>query len=250
MPLAVFVAVALAQIKADPLVDLGKTYGVQIEVVKEAFTTQAKGYTISGKPPTDAEMEKYTPLFVKEWSLYPPSLMKKAKVTKIVFCDGLQVGEQYRAAVPAFELDTMYYDPALGSFSPHYQRNVVHHEFFHMLDQRMGAMRVDPDWSALNAPDFKYGDGGEKMRAAGVGELTADIPGFLTRYGTAAVEEDKAELFAHLIVDSAYVTDRSAKDAVLAAKIAMLKRRVGNFESGLGDKFWLKPSATGNSPKS
>lgn len=241
MALSVLVMVALAQVQAEPFADLSKTYGIPIEIAKEPFTKQARGYTISGKAPTTAELEKYAPLFIKEWTLYPPSLMKKAKVTKIVICSGLLVGEQARAACPAFDLDTMYYDPAMGHYNPHYQRLVVHHEFFHMLDERMGILRKDASWSALNSEYFKYGTGGDKMREPGVGELTPDIPGFLTRYSTSAVEEDKAEIFAHLIIDTAFVKGRADVDAVLAAKIAMLKKRVADFEAGLGDKFW--PSA-------
>lgn len=222
--------------------DIEKAYGVKVEIPQSEFTVKPGGYTVSGKPATDAELKKYEPLFVKEWSLYPPSLMSKAKVTRIVNCRDLKVGEQERAAVPAFEIDTMYYDPALGSYSPQYQRNVVHHEFFHMIDQRMGVMRRDKEWSALNASDFRYGNGGRYMRNGNAGALRTDIPGFLSAYGTSAVEEDKAELFGHLVIDTTFVKDQALKDVVLMNKIGLLKKRLATFDSNMGDGFWGKVS--------
>jgi len=238
MPLCALLLPLLVRGVPPSLVDLGKKYGVEIEVASGAFTKEGYHYTLSGTAPTDAEMEKYATLFVKEWSLYPPSLMKKAKVVRIFFCDGLKVGDQIRAACPSFDMDTMFYDPALGSYNSGFQRSVIHHEFFHMIDERMGLMNPDREWSDLNPSTFKYGDGGKNMRTAGVGKLTSDIPGFLTLYGTSAVEEDKAELFAHLIVDPSFVSDRIAKDSVVSTKAVLLKKRLAGFDPAMGDSFW------------
>lgn len=215
-------------------------FGHKVEVRKAAFTDQAQGYKVEGNLATPAAMEKYAPLWIKEWSRYSPGVIAKAKVAKIVFCEKLTLNGQPRAAVPAFDLKTMYFDPALGSYAPDYQRSVIHHEFFHMMDYRMGKMRIDPEWSALNPKGFKYGTGGEKMRTSGVGNLTTEIPGFLTPYGTSAIEEDKAELFAHLIVNTKFVVDQASKDAVLASKIALLKKRLESYDAGFNADFWPK----------
>lgn len=206
-----------------------------------AFADQARGYKVEGDLATPAVMERYVPLWIKEWSRYPAGIMAKAKVTKVVFCEKLSLNGQPRAAVPAFDLDTMYFDPALGAHSSSYQRSVIHHEFFHMMDFRMGKLKVDPEWSALNPKEFKYGTGGKNMRTSGVGNLTTDIPGFLTPYATSALEEDKAELFAHLIVSTKFVTELAAKDAILAAKISLLKKRMEAYDSGFSADFWPKP---------
>ncbi|MBX3119641.1 MAG: hypothetical protein KF784_11290 [Fimbriimonadaceae bacterium] len=236
---ALIVALILSQAPGS-FQELERSYGVSVEVSQEAFSTTPAKYTVAGKPASEDQVKKYMPLFTKEWSLYPHSLMKKAKVTRIIICRDLSVNGQARAAVPAFEIDTMYYDAELGSYAPKYQRTVVHHEFFHMMDQRMGVMRKDPEWSALNAKDFGYGTGGKNMRNGDAGALREDLPGFLTQYGTAAVEEDKAELFAHLIVSAKFVADRAAKDPILANKIKLLKKRLEKFDPEMGEKFWVK----------
>ncbi len=232
---------ALLQVPSQ-LNDIGAKYRVKIEVANAAFTQPAKGYQIAGGKVDSDPLNKYAVLFSKEWNRYPASLISRANVTRIVFCAGLKVDQQERAAVPAFDLDSMYYDPVLGNYNAHYQQTVVHHEFFHMIDQRLRQMRVDPEWSSLNPTGFKYGTGGKNNRTTGIGELTKEIPGFLTIYGTTAVEEDKAELFAHMIVDPDFVMERTKTDSALASKVALLKKRLSQFDPGVTEAFWPKPA--------
>jgi hypothetical protein len=224
----------------DPIHDLAATFHVAIEEVKGPLAWHGDDYWVRGKPASPAELTAYEPVFVKEWSLYPPSYVQKAHLHRIVFAAALSMDGQLRAAVPACDADTMYYDPALGSYDPHYQRAVIHHEFFHFIDSRMKSLTYDPEWAKLNPTGFHYGSGGAQMRTSGVGRLTDKIPGFLTLYGTSAIEEDKAELFAHMVVDGAYVKDRAGKDPVLAQKIALLRSRLSNFDPAMGDEFWKK----------
>ncbi len=222
------------------LAETASAHGIEAVIPSADFVHKARGYEVSGGKPDSDSLVKYARLWIAEWNLYPEGLMKKAKVKKVVFAEKLRVGEQFRAAVPAFDLDSMYYDPAYGAGRGIYQRSVVHHEFFHMMDQRMGILYTDPEWAALNSSDFRYGSGGAKMREPGVGNLTKEIPGFLTRYGTAGVEEDKAELFAHLIVSSDFVAERAQNDSVLASKIVLLKKRLSGFHSGFNEEFWKR----------
>lgn len=219
---------------------LAATYHLKVVEIQQPYSWSDAGYVVKATPATPDQLKNYETMFIKEWSLYPPSYIAKAQVHSIVFGAGLSVDGQFRAAVPAFEGYTMYYDPALGSYSPEYQRRVIHHEFFHMVDQRMKLIYRDPEWSKLNPPGFRYGSGGAKMRTSGVGKLTDTIPGFLTLYGTAAVEEDKAELFSHMIVDASFVKDRAAHDPIVAAKIALLRQRLAKFDPAMGDGFWKK----------
>lgn len=209
--------------------DLATRYQVAFEAIKSPLKWKGDGYTVEMEPAADAKLEKYLSLFEKEWSRHAVELVRRARVKRVVIGRGLKMNGQERAAVPAFDGDTMYYDAELGDYSPSYQRVVIHHEFFHMVDQRMKLLRRDPEWSALNPPEFKYGSGGDKLRTLGVGELTDKIPGFLTPYGASAVEEDKAELFAHLLVNRNYVMTRAGTDSVLARKIALLQSRLSNF---------------------
>lgn len=224
----------------NPIKDLEAAYHLTVEEIQRPLEWRGDHYVVKANPASSAQLKAYEPVFVKEWTLYPPTYVAKARVHRIVFGVDLALNGQARAAVPAFDGDTMYYDPALGSYNLHYQRTVIHHEFFHMVDKRMRHLDADMEWSRLNPPDFRYGDGGAKMRTSGVGELTDTIPGFLTPYATSALEEDKAEVFAHMIVDGAYVRRRAAADPILAAKIDLLRRRLSEFDPNMGEQFWKK----------
>jgi hypothetical protein len=238
-PLLACLAVALySPTQSDALSELAAKQGIRIEIRNAAFTDQAKGYVISGGSVSESNMEKYKSLWVREWSRYSKDLLRQAKVDVVTFAEKLSVDGQIRAAVPAFDLRAMYYDPELGSKYPDYQRSVIHHEFFHTLDERMGKLKRDPEWTALNSPGFKYGDGGEKMRTNGVGNLSDKFAGFLTQYGTASLAEDKAELYAHLLVDPGEVAARLKNDSVLAKKVELLKKRLQEYSSNFTPDFW------------
>ncbi|HTQ11001.1 MAG TPA: hypothetical protein VMI31_13075 [Fimbriimonadaceae bacterium] len=237
IPAAAFVLISL---QSQNLKRLAERDHLQIDEIRHPLTWQGDGYVVAERPASAAQLAAYERIFVKEWSRYPASFIVKSAVHRIVIGVHLSMNDQLRASVPAFDGDTMYYDAALGARSAHYQRIVIHHEFFHLVDDRMKVIYHDPEWEKLNPPGFKYGQGGAKMRRSGVGELTDTIPGFLTRYGTSAVEEDKAELFAHMIVDGPYVRQREGADPILAAKIGLLEKRLAAFDPNMGPKFWKK----------
>lgn len=236
---ATLLALSVATLQAPAtFADAAKANGMTLEIIDRPYSWQGNGYKVEAQAPEPEALKKYEKLFVEEWNRYPASLFKKARVTKLIIASRLTLLGQVRAAVPAFEADTMYYDAELGNYRPDYQRVVIHHELFHMFDQRMGRMLRDPEWAALNPPGFKYGDGGDKVRNLGAGELTDKLVGLLTPYAASAIEEDKAELFAHLLVNPKFVADRAGKDPVLAKKIELLKRRMAEYDPNMGESFW------------
>ena len=235
--LAVSLLVRLVRMP-DSLVEIGKKYSVQVEVIDSPYSWTGRGYTIKADTPQATDLEKYAWLFASEWNRYPISAIKSAKLKRIIIGANISLNGQIRAAVPAFEANTMYYDTTLGNYSAPYQRMVVHHEFFHMIDQVEGILRKDSEWAALNAPEFHYGSGGEKVRNLGAGVLTDKLPGVLTVYAMSGIEEDKAELFGHLLVDRDYVEGRMKADSVIAAKVGLLKGRLGKWDAAINDEFW------------
>jgi len=54
------------------------------------------------------------------------------------------------------------------------------------------------------------------------------------------VEEDKAEIFAHMMVEGSYVTRRAARDDVLAAKVERMKELLEKFCPEMNSEFWKK----------
>ena len=70
--------------------------------------------------------------------------------------------------------------------------------------------------------------------------LTDKYSGFLNYYSTTGVEEDKAEVFANLIVDPAYVENRIKNDAVLRAKVKMMQKLLRSFCPDVNAAFWKR----------
>jgi len=195
---------------------------------------------IRGTTPGKSAMQRYAGLFVHEFRLYPPELIRRTQLKRVVFCEKLSFDGQTRNAVPDFEHDTLYLDVSRGGYSRDYLREVIHHEFFHIIDYRDdGQLYTDDAWSALNPPGFKYGNGGKAAQGvATMGVLTDKFPGFLDEYATTAVEEDKAEVFAHMVIDPDYVANRDKTDPVLTAKTKRMKELLVKFCPEMGPIFW------------
>ena len=222
------------------LARLAEKYAIEIVTDGATFPVKTEHGVVDGKPAKRAAIAAYATLFIPEFSLYPPELVKRAQLKRIVLCDELTFADQRRGAIPEYGSDTLYLDVSRGNYSPSYLRKVIHHEFFHIVDYKDdGEVYADEQWAALNAPGFKYGGGGKSAQGeSNASILTDKVPGFLTTYATTGVEEDKAELFANLLVDFAYVEKRARKDKVLAAKAERMRELLAAFCPEMNAAFW------------
>jgi putative zinc-binding metallo-peptidase len=228
-------------VKAE-LAAIEKAYNIEISAENPSFPVKSAYGTIDGKVATSGQLEIYIKLFVPEFTIYPASLVKRSQLKRVVLCTELAFAGQLRSAIPDWEHDTLYLDVTRGWWSKSYLRKVLHHEFFHIIDYRDdGNLYQDKTWSALNASGFKYGSGGQNAQDnSSSSVLTDQYPGFLNYYSTTGVEEDKAEVFAILIVEPAYIEERIKKDAVLQAKVTLMKKQLNKFCPELNNAFWEK----------
>ena len=229
----------MAQEKPD-LAAIGKKYGLEIVTSAPKFPVQMQTGVIDGAEAPKADAESYAAIFAFEWSLYPPELVKNTRLKQVVFCKDLAFAKQKRTAVPDFDHDVLYLDVVRGRNDDTYVRKVIHHEFFHIIDLRDdGKLYEDERWAKLNPPDFKYGPGGAKLQDdPSVTTTGQDVPGFLNRYAAAGVEEDKAEVFAHLIVEPKMMADRAKKDKYMRAKVERMKELLADFAPKVDKSFW------------
>lgn len=214
--------------------------GPKLVAVREVFSAPTPYGDITGEGVSDAEVAAYRRFFDPEWRRYPPAVLRLSGLREVRFCRELAFAGQRRAAVPDFERDVLYLDVERGRHSPTYLRKVIHHELFHVLDWKDdGRLYEDPLWAALNPPGFRYGNGGvNAQNDAGGSVLRHDLPGFLTTYSLAGVEEDKAEVFAHLMLDPEVVEERSRRDPVLRAKAQRIRLLLWRAAPELGAEFW------------
>lgn len=233
---------AFAQPKssASDLAAVAKKYGLEIVTDKPKFPIKIRSGVIDGVAAAKTDADSYAGIFAAEWSLYPLELVKKTKLKKVVFCQDLSFAKQFRTAVPDFENDVLYLDVSRGRSDEQYVRKVIHHEFFHIIDLRDdGKLYEDERWSKLNPPDFKYGPGGAKLQDDPTVTTTGrNEPGFLNRYAAAGVEEDKAEVFAHMIVEPKQLAERAKRDKYMRAKVERMKELLTAFSPKVDDAFW------------
>ncbi len=227
-----------------PVDNLANRLNITIQTDHEIFPAQSSRWVINGKNPETTSLIKYLPIFVYEFSLYPPDVIKRADLERIILCEDLVFDGQRRGAIPDWANNTLYLDVARAAYDPHYQRIVIHHEFFHMIDFRDdGVIDDDQGWKALNPPSFTYGKGGKFYQSQlGLGVPDNSLIGFLNRYSTTGVDEDKAEVFANMMVNYSVVDHRAKSDPIIKAKMEYLKKLLWQFSPTFDDSFWLKIS--------
>jgi hypothetical protein len=220
-----------------------KKYGVEVAWKNQKYPVKTYHGPIGGANASTTALDRYSTILAHEFLLYPPDFIRRSRLKQIVLCRGLSFDGQDRTAVPDFEHDTLYLDVVRGEHSRIYQRNVIHHDFFHIIDYRDdGELGSDKPWQSLNPEAFRYGNGGERMQDDPLSGLSSDRPGFLTRYATSAVGEDKAELFSHLMTEYAVVAQRAAEDRIIREKVSLLKARLAKYCPALDDAFWNQVS--------
>ena len=221
-------------------VDIERLLGLEVIASATDVAVDTPWGTLAGKPATGRQIDRYLRLLGVELAKYPPELFARIGLRRVVLCRDLHLGKQPRAAVPLRDHGSMHFDVVAGDFSRDYQRIVVHHELMHVIDERDdGTVYLDPEWSALNEPEFRYGNGGINAQNDPNASLhMTGVPGFLTSYATSAVEEDKAELFARLMVEPGYVSKRAEDDAILRRKVVRLKELLVSFCPQFDDRVW------------
>jgi len=251
-----FVLTTLRGVSAEPveaptafaasLDSVAKQYDIAIEWSDVEFPVRTQHGRITGESANVEQLANYVPLLTSELSLYPTEFVAKTKLKRIVLCRELSFAGQRRTAIPDFEHDTLYLDVARASNKRFYLNKVFHHEFFHIVDLRDdGKLYADERWAQLNREDFKYGTGGKHAQDFSETSLLSEkYPGFLNHYSTTGVEEDKAELFANLIVEPEYVAQQAAKDPVLKAKVECLKDELRSFCDDVDEDFWKRVRQT------
>jgi len=233
-------AVADPKPVATDLAALGKKYNLSIVTRAPSFPVKTSHGPIDGAEAARKDIDSYAAIFAFELSLYPTDLVKKTGLKTVVFCKDLSFVGQNRTAIPDFEHDTLFLDVSRGRYDDLYVRKVIHHEFFHLIDLKDdGHLYEDDRWVKLNPPGFKYGPGGAKLQNDPTVTTTGkDDPGFMNRYAAAGVEEDKAELFAHMMVEPKVVSARVEKDKYIRQKVERMHELLNVFTPKINRDFW------------
>lgn len=242
---------------------LASKYDVEIVWDEGPYTWDQGRRT--ARTPADWELEQYTAVLADELSLYPESFIRDSGARRIILCRDIWVDsqgvKQHISGTLESGTGTLYLavDYTYKVNNQPKQRRVFHHAFFHLLDGTMGLLDedrcpggcsspADPNWKALNPAGFEYGDygrGGQYDRTSKTGLLTTEYPGFLNLYSAGHIADDKADIFAYLMVVHHYVEDRGRGDDVIQNKIDLIKTRLEAFNPELNAAFWARIASIG-----
>jgi Putative zinc-binding metallo-peptidase len=239
-PRRVETPIGVGAVTRDPLApSIEQKYGVKLVLGDYTYPVVTSSGLIRATNAQKVEVDRYHETLSLEFLLYPREFVRRSRLKRIVLCSDLSFEGQKRSAVPDLSNNTLYLDVIAGNFNLDYQRRAIHHDFFHMIDyQDDGLLYTDEQWAKLNSPGFHYGTGGARMLGDASSGVQWSSPGFLNKYSTSGVEEDKAELFAHMMTDCAAVVKRAETDKVLHTKMAAMKALLAKFSPDLNDDFW------------
>jgi hypothetical protein len=179
-------------------------------------------------------MIDYGPVLAEELSVYPKGLLERLGIRQLLLaCDLRDEGEQLLGG-RALGRDRIILN-ADGSDVPHYaSSNAIHHEIFHIID-RWGYAR-DKEWEAGS----RYY---AKDESRGTWNAPSTVSGFIDNYSRSCPGEDKAQVYANLIIRYRSLASLAAKDPVLARKVALMKARLAGLKLGFDDAFWARMQA-------
>lgn len=199
------------------------------------------------------KLHRYILIFDNEFSKYPKSFLKRTKLSAVVFVKSLAFQKQLRTAIPDYGKEILILDFIRGGYAPIYQKHVIHHEFYHMIEEEFNksAYWKDPGWAKLNGPKVQYGRGGKTVQKNSKAYLfTHPEKGFVNLYSKSAIEEDKAEIYAALFLKEEYkkLIKWAKKDKSLYKKTKYMKSFLRKLDPKFTEKYWLKLHTKGNKP--
>jgi len=223
---------------------LSNKYAMRFDVARDEFSISCGGSQIHGDVPKQSALDSYINVFASEWNLYPRRLVAQSELKRVVFCSHLTLDDQPRLIQPTFDYDTLYVDVECAQYDNIYCRKIIHHEFFHIIDFQDDGILADSTWESLNPEGFRYGVSRESIQSSRFASVwNPKLRGFLNNYSTIAVEEDKAEIFAHLMVCGPAVAARARTDKVIRSKCDRIKALIRSFCSEADEQFWQAAEA-------
>jgi len=238
--LALSTGPVLAQEVPPELRRESKRLGVEIVVeAKGVYPIKTLHGDITGAATSADWIKRYAPILAAELKKYPKEFIRKTRLRKIILGERLRFAGQKRTGIPDFKNGWLHLDVKQSSWNKTYQRCVIHHELFHIVDEKDdGILYDDPSWKKLNPRGFRYGSGGKSARGQDQWPLDPKLKGFLNKYSMSGVEEDKATVYANLLVRGKVVRARAKKDPILARKVAAMKQLLRRFSKSIDAGFW------------
>lgn len=146
--------------------------------------------------------------------------IEKTGLKYVLLCNGAKKWNRRIGGIPVAPLRLLMMD-ATGNAS--YSDHILMHEFYHFAEIRLDDLN-DSDWNDR----FDHGYAGSFKPSLLTEKLGSGQRGFASAYSMTLPEEERAELFAHLMIQPSRVVRlaKSSSDAVLLEKIEFISEKV------------------------
>ncbi len=174
----------------------------------------------------DKQLVKYIEALDRYWRVLPVEFVKKTKLKGLVLVKnlsflGLDIGAGFDVA------DRLLICEVNNFFTHETIMNAFFHEYMHLMDN----IFYNDDyfnnraWNDLNPPGDWYTSQGALAMIRNNSDFVSKehpMPGFINGYCSADIYQDKAEVFAHLLIPVYYIKAFGWNDSIINAKFASI----------------------------
>lgn len=210
-------------------------YGVDLHFAQgPASKFKDIDYDLAQAPDKQA-LEKAILLFVQEISRYPAYFFRSANCRDIYFVQNLFYQQKPVDGIFSAGKNYIFYDTTRHSGNPQMIRHYIHHELYHMIASRHPFWKKHgPIWEALNRRGFSYHQKNTSHERNPINFSAPLEPGFITDYAMVSSEEDRAEVFACMMISQelGLMEEWAQKDRILFNKVEMMKEFLKRLFNG------------------
>ena len=206
---------------AEAIRECSESSGIQMRLPADPLVGGTPTWSFEANPcRSDTDALSAANMVLTELGKYKAGVLADAGVSSIILVSDLMSSEgDSKGGLAHWDEGAIYLDCELAP--PH----ALHHEIFHMLDYADDWTTLDLMWETLNPEGFRYAEG-SAAREAGREEPT---PGFLTAYSMTSMGDDRAEIFAALVLTPHMVSARASGDRALQRKANIIRPMVEQY---------------------
>ncbi len=188
---------------------------------------------------------RYLLLFEEEIQKYPKKFFVDGRLKGIVLVKTMFNKENPAEGIYDYKTKMIYMDFLRSQGRKIAQQHNIHHEIYHFIEYEAIGRRgwQDLKWMKFNPEGFKYGHLEEFGKNARTDlKYSSQEAGFVSPYSMTAMKEDKAEIFACLMVESQHklMHKWAIKDRILENKIKYMKDFMSLFSDHIDEQFFDK----------
>ncbi|OGX20700.1 MAG: hypothetical protein A2Y04_05045 [Omnitrophica WOR_2 bacterium GWC2_45_7] len=193
--------------------------------------------------PTDySELLTYVKMFEEEVQKYPLAFFKRETIERVYFGKRLFYKGQAVEGFYHHPTKVIFFDFLRSRGSGFVQRHNIHHELYHAIEISSNK-REDSEWAGFNIKDFVYGKQNHQPSEKNPINYFAPVrPGFVSDYAMMSPQEDKAEVFACLMISTQnkIIHRWMHNDQVLRKKIEYLKIFIYQYCPEMDENYWIR----------